>query len=148
MSTLEAPTESQISNAVGLLRQSQEKDDHSLFVDLVRIGLSRQLAARLVEFLPMAYCRVMLQGSGIQFSNSYRRAAQTGILDAEPIWSAAYNFAGNEVRRGISRSDLLAIAGRSAEFQAINELLNKGSKLSDVKLTAPFLAWPEAGPDD
>ena len=148
MPTLEPPDESQISHAVTLLRQSQEKDDHTLFVDLVRTGVSRQLAARLVEFLPMAYCRVMLEDAGIQFSNSYRRAAQTGILDADPMWSAAYNFAANEVRRGIPRSDLLAISGRSAEFQAINELLNKGSKLCDVKLTAPFLAWPEAGPED
>jgi hypothetical protein len=90
----------------------------------------------------------MLEGSGIQFSNCYHRAAQTGILDADPMWSAAYNFAANEVRRGIPHSDLLAIAGRSAELQAINELLNEGSKLADVKLTAPFLAWPEAGPDD
>ena len=148
MSTSEPPTEWQIANAVLLIRRSQGKDDRSVFGDLVRAGMSRQLAARLVEFLPMAYCRVMLQNSGVQFCNSYARSSQTSVLDADAIWVAAYQFALIEVGRGVARSDLLAIAGRSAEFQAVNELLNRGSNISDVRLTAPVLAWPESGTDD
>jgi hypothetical protein len=41
----------------------------------------------------------------------------------------------------------LAIAGRSAEFDAANKLLNSGSKLESLKFTEPVLLWPASGPD-
>jgi hypothetical protein len=39
------------------------------------------------------------------------------------------------------------VAGRSAEFQAINQLLNKGAELKNLVLTPTSLRWPENGPE-
>ena len=88
----------------------------------MRTGVKRELAARLVEFLPMAYCRVLLAGSGVQFSDSVRHASQTNHPAREPNMAAAYEFARTEVARGIDRAELLAVAGRSAEFHALKQL--------------------------
>ena len=59
-----------IASALAIFRNSPELDDESVFRALVDRGIERSLAARIVEFLPIAYCRVLLLNSGVQFSNS------------------------------------------------------------------------------
>lgn len=56
-------------------------------------------------------------------------------------------FGRNELGRGVAPKDLLAVAGRSAEFDAANRLLNEGSNLQDVILTPAVLSWLESGPE-
>jgi hypothetical protein len=56
------------------------------------------------------------------------------------------SFAKAEVGRGVSEKDLLAVAGHSAEFDAANQLLNRGSRLEDLVLTTALLKWPQEGP--
>ena len=56
------------------------------------------------------------------------------------------SFATAEINDGIPRDGLLAIAGRSAEFQAVNTLLNQGAKLSNVVLGTVVFHWPAEGP--
>ena len=58
-----------IASALAILRNSPELDDESVFRALVDRGIERSLAARIVEFLPIAYCRVLLLNSGVQFSD-------------------------------------------------------------------------------
>lgn len=48
-------------------------------------------------------------------------------------------YAEDEMTRGITRPDVLAIAMRSAEFDAVNQLLNGGSELKNVILTPVVL---------
>jgi len=119
---------------------------------LVTHGLARAVAARLVEFLPEAYCRIILEASGTRFSNSYRRQRTDGALspeielDSEPIWNAAVDYARREIQSGLGRDDKLRVAGRSANFQAANRLLHQGSKLENIAFTPAVLAWDEDGP--
>lgn len=141
-----------IAKAVATLRNDPALNDEGTFRSLVAQGVSRPIAARVVEFLPMAYCRVILEPSGVQFKNIYLRRSQDGTLkeyalSSEAAWLAAMEFARAEVRRGVSGQDLLSIAGRSGELRAANKLLEKGSKLEDIVFTAPLLNWPESGPD-
>jgi len=116
-------------------------------------GIDASTTARLVEFLPMAYCRVMFKGTGIQFSDNFQRRLANGEitpekpLSSEPVWNAVIDFAEDEVDRGISRDDLLSIAGRSAEFSAANQLLSQGSKLKDLRFTAMVLVWSDSCPE-
>ena len=42
---------------------------------------------------------------------------------------------------------MLMVAGRSAEFQAINQMLDKGAELKNAALTTISLLWPEGGPE-
>jgi hypothetical protein len=56
------------------------------------------------------------------------------------------DFAKRKIERGLGRDDKFRVAGRSAEFRAGNELLNKGSKLGDIGFTPSVFMWPEEGP--
>ena len=142
-----------ISQAVTVLRGSQSLDDDRAYHALVETGIAPHLAARLIEFLPIAYCRLILANSGAQFPDTFRRGLADGsfeerALSLEPVWSAAVAYAREEAARGVSHQDLLAIAGRSAEFDAANQLLNRGSKLENVVFTPTLLVWSENGPED
>jgi len=55
-------------------------------------------------------------------------------------------FARAEVGLGVSTSNFMSLAMRSAEFQAVNQLLHRGSKLENLVATSPLLPWPESGP--
>jgi len=141
-----------ISKAVAILRSSPSLNDEGTFRALISRGISRNIAARVVEFLPMAYCRLVLEASGARFTDSFVRRSEDGSLkeyplSSEPVWRASTEFARAEVRQGVSAQDLLSIATRSAEFQAANQLLRKGSKLENIAFTVPLLNWPEQGPD-
>jgi len=141
-----------IEKSVALMRDSPQSPDIKIYSMLVIDGMDRLLAARLIEFLPMAYCRLILANEGVRFSDEFRRRLDGGglseerRLSSEPLWKACNEFATNEARNGIGAEQLLAIAGRSSELDAVNKLLNRGAKLHDVALVPVVLAWPESGP--
>src|SRR5262252_9393415 len=138
---------SAITNATALLRS--QMDEIAVCRRLVAQGVDRPTAARLVEFLPMVYCRLLLTGIGLQFPETYRRALPDGTttpptrLSRDPLWNELMSFARSEITGGVEGQQLLAIAGRSAEFDAVNQLLNRGSKPADLRLTETVLMWPE-----
>ena len=139
-----------IANALRIFRNSPELDDESVFRALVDRGVERSLAARMVEFLPIVYCRLLLLNSGVQFSNSFTRGTSSPrvqSLSLEPVWVPLLAYAESEMRGGLTKEQILMVAGRSAEFQAINELLRKGTGLKNVALTPIMLPWPESGPE-
>jgi hypothetical protein len=123
-----------------------------VFRKLVGTGVERQYAARLVEFLPMAYGRLLLGKAGIHFSEMFQRMTPSGDLTAEqqlssePVWEEVVSFAQAEARRGASKEDVLAVAGRSAELDVVNQLLKQGSKPEDLILTTASLKWSQEGP--
>jgi hypothetical protein len=147
--------EKEILVALSLLRSEahKAKDDLEIHATLVDMGIDPRTAARLVEFLPSAYCRAMLANRGVQFSEMFQRRLSNGSfsrkrrLSSEPAWRKVLEYARQEIARGLSRMDLLAVAGRSAEFDATNQLLNKGVQMKDVRLTAMLFPWPEEGPE-
>ena len=139
-----------IATALSIFRDSPGLDDERVFRALVDRGVERLLAARIVEFLPIAYCRVLLLNSGVQFSNSFARAAsplKIQSLSCEPAWIFFLAYAESEIREGVARPELLLVAGRSAEFHAINQMLDKGAELKNLRLTPISLQWPESGPE-
>jgi len=139
-----------IAIALAIFRNSPQLDDKSAFRALVQRGIERSLAAHIVEFLPSAYCRVLFLNSGVQFSNSFTRTESPRKIQSFswlPIWVPFLAYAESEIRRGVGRDELLMVAGRSAEFHAINQLLDQGSELKNVVLTPMSLQWPENGPD-
>lgn len=141
-----------VSTAVAIIRELPNASDEEVFCTLVRAGFERQYAARLVEFLPMAYGRMVLGKGGARFSDMFQRMTARGGLTAErplssePVWAEVVSFAKAEASRGVSKEDLLLVAGRSAEVDAANQLLNRGSKLEDLILTTTLLRWPPEGP--
>lgn len=141
-----------ISKAMAMFRTSPNLEDYGIYQTLVADGVERQLAARLVEFLPVIYSRLILRNSGARFSSTFRRTVAGGMsqeqpFSSDPVWNAAAAFASDELERGVSSQDLLVVAARSAEFDAANQLLNRGAKLENIVFTPPVFIWPEGGPD-
>jgi hypothetical protein len=142
-----------IAQAVALLRSRTDLGDVAIYRELARHGVERPIAARLVEFLPMVYCRLIFLKPGLRFPETYRRALSDGTyspsvsLSGDTLWNEAKKFAEAEIKSGVNGQSLLAIAGRSAEFDAANKMLNNGSKLEDIEFTETVLLWPASGPD-
>ena len=100
----------------------------------------------------MAYSRILLERSGAQFSDVYQRLLPGGTrleqpLLSEPIWNEALTFGRAEIADQTSAADLLAVAARSAEFDAADKLLKKGSRLQNLVFTPPLMPWPDDGPN-
>ena len=133
------------SLAIDLMRTCPLSNDSEIVSQLVNMGIVPSYAKLLVQFLPMVYCRLLLRDTGVSFPDSFCRMLPDGSIsseqsfNSEPIWHAAVGFARREVSRGISADDLLSIAGRSPEFDAANQLLQRGCPLEDIALTPPVL---------
>jgi hypothetical protein len=142
-----------IARTVVALRSSPHSSDAEVHSMLVADGMDSAIAARLVEFLPMAYSRLLLDSLGARFSGAFQRRLPNGestekrFLSSEPMWNAVVGFSRNEAERGVSRAELIAVAKRSAEFAAANQLLNAGAKLEDLVFTPVVFPWPESGPE-
>lgn len=119
--------------------------DDDLVDALCAEGHDRRLAMRVVEFMPLAFVRVLLAGTGVDLSDRYIRVGQDGRADVEraladePVYRAALDLA----RSGLSREQMLAIAGGAAELNAISQALEAGSRLEDLTCGPPALMWPE-----
>src|SRR5687768_11741432 len=98
---------------------------------LTEAGLPVGLAAEVVEFLPIAVARAMLDGMGVRFADHYvRQTAQGHVigqkrLDEEPVYREGLALA-DEIGR-MSEDALMAVVNYSPEYQAISKALNSGS---------------------
>ena len=81
---------------VSIFRSSPELTDDVIYQVLVSKRIERRLAARLVEFLSVAYCRVILEPTGARFPDTFQRSRQDGTtvaplpLASEQVWTAAH----------------------------------------------------------
>jgi hypothetical protein len=101
-----------VCKAVSILRNSKNLEDDRVYSALIDEGIAPHLAARLIEFLPIAYCRLILSNSGARFADSFRRRSSDGnireqFLSLEPVWRAAEAYAREEAARGVTPQDLL-----------------------------------------
>jgi hypothetical protein len=145
-------THAVISKTVEMFRKAPNVSDDEMYRKMIAAGIKPKRAARLVEFLPIAYCRLILAHTGVRFSSMFRRRRHDGsllheqMLTSETLWTEVTAFARAEQGSGVPGKDLLAIAARSAEFDAVNQLLNRGARPQDVVLSSVVLTWPEEGP--
>ncbi|MEU5877064.1 DUF6348 family protein [Spirillospora sp. NPDC047279] len=107
--------------------------DDAVWESLTGAGVEPWLAERLLYFLPMAYTRRLLPD--VRYAEGLETPGGRLSLADEPVFAAALARAQRADRGEIER-----IAFRSAEFNAINSLLNDGSNLADLVLGDPALA--------
>lgn len=142
-----------IARALAFMRTSPPMEDYEIYSALVRDGIEPRSAARLVEFLPVIYGRIILERFGVNFSHTYCRALANGGYSApqpftsDPVWNAAVAFARAEVTSDLAEEDFWAVARRSSELIAANKALKAGDDLKGGTSETVFL-WPEEGPDD
>jgi hypothetical protein len=101
-------------------------------------GVPPGLAAEIVEFLPVALARAMLDGMGIRFADHFvRQTAQGRVigeksLSEEPVYREGLAIAG-EIS-GAGEAGFMAVAGCSPEYRAIRQLMNSGGRPEDMEL--------------
>ncbi|HVL13023.1 MAG TPA: hypothetical protein VM529_10690 [Gemmata sp.] len=121
--------------------------------ELENAGVPPQLAAELVEFLPLALARAMLDGMGVRFEDYYVRQTARGhvigqkLLTDEPVFREGLAVA-NEL--SANSEEFMAVAGWSVEYQAINKAMNAGSRPEDLRCAPPvvFADHDDARPFD
>lgn len=107
--------------------------------------------AALIEFVPLAFGRSLLDGMGIQFEDYYVRIDAEGRervrrkLADEPVYAAALKLA-PIVLQSMGQEAFVAIATRSAELEAVNNALNAGSNPADLQASPPVMVWAEEPP--
>lgn len=122
-------------------------EDDEVVTTLIEAGISRAIASRVLVFVPMAFAQAMLGGrTGATFGASYMVRSPDGsttehVLAEEPVFVEALAAAQRE-RAG---ADRLAVAARSAEFNAINKALHGGSELADLQLGSTVV-WASSLP--
>jgi hypothetical protein len=110
--------------------------------EIERAGVPRQLATEIVEFLPLALARALLGGMGIHFEDHYVRQTARGrvigqkLLIDEPVFREGLAIA-NEI--SADGGAFVAVAGCSAEYRAVNEAMNSGSRPEDLRCAPPVV---------
>jgi hypothetical protein len=135
--------EKEIAMTVQVMRSNLNSSEQILKT-LVERGLERTVAAHLITLVPIVYGREGLSGCGISFSMTYiGESGRECRLNSLPFWGEIVAFARSEIANGATSDDLLAVAGRSSEIDAINKALHAGSKIENLVISPPVFLWPE-----
>ena len=102
---------------------------------LERNGFPRGLATRAVAVLPLAFGRRLLRDL-VALSDSFVVDGREQPLASEPLYVLAQQWA-----ERVGREQIEHIGLRSAEFVAVNDALNAGSKPEDLMLSTPQLTF-------
>ncbi len=129
--------------AIDLIGSDSKNMDHEALYDyLISTGIPDFEAGELIIFLPIAFARKMLPelewppnyydyySKKKKIKRKYNENVRYRIIERETehYWNATPNS-----------EHVLNIVSRSADFQAINKLLNRGGKLKDVLLTESYV---------
>lgn len=117
---------------------------------LAAAGLPASLAAEVVDFLPLALARAMLDASGVRFTPDYvRQTAQGRVIGTKPLADEPVFRAGLAVADEVSGHGgggaFTAAAARSPEYQAVSRALGSGLRAEDLECAPPVVL---AGHDD
>jgi hypothetical protein len=114
---------------------------------LLGLGSSPAEAELLADYIPSACGRAFLREIGIVPSDTYQRPNKDGSLGPpqrfsdDPMWQSVENFV--EVLRTHSRKLFSLAAQHSAEVGVVNNALNAGKTLDDLRgsrLATAFIA--------
>jgi hypothetical protein len=125
---------------IGIAGKTME--DHELIQLLASEDVPEQEAIEIVLFFPVAVARKLMPeikwkdyyidyyGDNKQIEQLYRENPRYVIFESE-VHRFLNSKPGSEL--------ILNIAGRSAEFKAVNKLLLDGSKIEDITVTASYV---------
>ena len=117
-------------------------ENEELHNHLIKKGIPEFEAGEIIIFLPTAFCRKLLPqlnwlseyydyySDKKQIKRKYRENQRYVIMEEET---------NNYWNQNPNNEEIIKIAGRSSEFDAINQMLNAGGKLENVKLTEAYV---------
>lgn len=116
---------------------------------LQEAGIPAVISNRLLEFMPLAFARVFLDGLGIEFGDYYirfdsktNRKVSKKLVD-EPIYRESFTVASTLVAEQKAGDEFISVVARSSEFVAMNKAMNDGSRPEDLVSSPPVLLWDE-----
>ena len=115
------------------VREGPRVNDDALHAKLVASGVDSSLANAVVTFTPLGFSEVLLRGRcqlspDYQVLNEKNEIAATRPLAGEPAFVAAREVAA-ALLGPQSQERFMVIASRCSRFSAVNQALNRGSKL-------------------
>ncbi|WP_042501803.1 hypothetical protein [Algibacter lectus] len=130
--------DSDVKKSIDIIGSEKSLENDELLTLLTRNGIEENSGIEIITFLPIVFVRKWLADVDWpktyleQYSDSKRISKRFSdnhqYLTMEKIVDHYWNDKPN--------NDIIVnIAGRSAEFNAINQLLNDGGKMSDIKMT-------------
>lgn len=136
-----------IRRAAPVLARYGTIDQGVLTAWLIRSGLSRYEAEQAARFVPLAFARPVLQGMGVQLSDTYIRMAggteEERKLADEPFFADAFEVA-PAVMSEIGSEAFNAIVMASPELMALNDALNAGVSPDGLVASPPVVTWMSA----
>ncbi|HEX8911248.1 MAG TPA: hypothetical protein VF796_02730 [Humisphaera sp.] len=145
--TCEAPASDDLSDAVKravITLQSRPTWDDDVIVErLFRHGFDRRRANRLVQFVPIAFCRFLIRHSGVVCDPHYVPMTADGTpleqrpLASEPIFRAAVAHCEEVEAFGVSRRYFDLVAARSGGYKALASLSQERGSVEGLELGPP-----------
>ena len=135
---------SEIVKATEIFRAHPGASEAELVTHICAAIGDHDLAERLIEFVPLAFGRVLLTRMGVQLPDQFIRMldhdkfSEPYPLDAEPVWRPALAYA-KEAEKQMSKDEFFTIAGRSAEVDAVTQACAKGSDPRNLVGSPPIL---------
>ncbi len=134
--TADAIQSDDIARVVPLFAEHQHSDDDTLLDAIVSLGIDQQRAIALLDFMPIAFFHVVATGKiagmpdhYVRYSADQKPIGNVNFVD-EPTYVAARHYAENEYET----DGLDPVSMRSAEFNAMNEMLHKGTPMERIRL--------------
>lgn len=134
--TADAIQTDDIARAVPMFVKHQRSDDDTLLDAIVALGIDQKRAVALLDFMPIAFFHVITDGKIADLPDHYVRYSADqkpigNVLFAnDPIYVAARHYAENDCES----DDLAPVSMRSAEFNAMNDMLTKGTPMEQIRL--------------
>jgi hypothetical protein len=134
-----------VAQAVAVFQAHPAADDETIDAALRARGIDERLVVRLIQFLPSAFCRVLLAPQGVRFRGQYvvmgPRGKDLGTYELadEPVFVEATIAARRELETEHGRQTFPAIAWRSSECKAVYSLVEQGEPLEAIICAALIL---------
>lgn len=130
-----------VEKAINLLADTNSNLDNGQFMELlVDNGINKYEATEIFLFLPIAFVRLWLTDvkwfdTYIEYFSEQKQVERK--FSETPSYKVISDVAKHYFQNSPSRNTVLKIAGRSAEFHAINKLLldNPDSKLKEIEFS-------------
>jgi len=141
-----------VDRAADLISENGKSSDPGVIDALVDSGLPKAVAREYLILIPIAFAHMMFRDYPRLLSKKCRITligeAAVRTLDLRDIetFQLACEVALSWQRKAVGGEKVLAVAGRSAEFNAINGILNQGSRLEDVRCVPVHLLGLEFVP--
>lgn len=135
-----------VRTSVPVFLKSPDCDSLAMVRILEGNGFSTAESRNLVEFLPLAFGRVLLDILKVRTADTFTRVDKNGrelpkvrLVD-EPFFRESLGVAQELLLE--DKDSFTTIAMHSSEVQAVNKAMYAGRKPENLTLSAPILVWP------